>query len=141
MNAVRVSPVFQVGNLASAIGYYVGVLGFTEDFRHGDYAGVRLGKVCLHLSGHRVHGRPLGGGTAYLFCEEVDAYHAAIKAKGARLKSEPRDWDYGMRDFMIVDPDGNHLAFGCPCPLTPEATPKCEGVVADGTDERDDSQS
>jgi len=115
MKAVRVSPVFQVADLESAIGHYVGILGFTGDFRHGNYAGVRLGEVCLHLSGHSIHERPLGGGTAYLFCEEVDAYHAEIKAKGARLKSEPRDWDYGMRDFMVVDLDGNHLAFGTPC--------------------------
>lgn len=115
MKPVRVSPVLQVADLESAIGYYVGILGFTEDFRYGNYAGVRLGEVCLHLSGHSIHERPVGGGTAYLFCEEIDAYHAEIQARGARIKSEPRDWDYGMRDFMVVDLDGNHLAFGTPC--------------------------
>jgi catechol 2,3-dioxygenase-like lactoylglutathione lyase family enzyme len=115
MKPVRVSPVFQVADLESAIGHYVGILGFTEDFRYGNYAGVRLGEVCLHLSGHSIHERPLRGGTAYLFCEEVDAYHAEIKARGARIKAEPRDWDDGMRDFMVVDLDGNHLAFGTPC--------------------------
>lgn len=114
---------FQVADLESALGHYVGILGFTEDFRHGNYAGVRLGEVCLHLSGHSVHERPVGGGTAYLFCDEVDAYHAEIKARGARIKTEPRDWDYGMRDFMVVDLDGNHLAFG-----TPSATAKPASV-------------
>jgi hypothetical protein len=29
------------------------------------------------------------------------------------VKSDPKDYPYGMRDFMAVDPDRNHLAFGC----------------------------
>ena len=29
------------------------------------------------------------------------------------LKYEPKDWPYGTREFMVVDLDGNQLAFGC----------------------------
>lgn len=105
--------VFQVANVESALRYYKDVLGFSEDFRFGEYAGVKLGNACIHLCGHSVHQRPVGGGTIYVFCDEVDRYFAEIKSKGAIVKSEPRDYHYGMRDFMTLDLDGNHLAFGC----------------------------
>jgi uncharacterized glyoxalase superfamily protein PhnB len=119
MNAHHIAPVFQVANLDAALHYYTGVLGFSEDFRFGDYAGVKLGEACLHLSAHTIHDRPVGGGTAYLFCDEVDSYYASITSKGATVKSAPKNYDYGMRDFVAVDPDGNHLGFGCAVEAAP----------------------
>lgn len=114
MKAESIAPVFQVSNLDAALKYYTGVLGFSEDFRFGEYAGLKRGGACLHLSGHSVHDRPVGAGNAYVFCDEVDAYYAEIVAKGAKTKAEPKTYDYGMRDFVVVDPDGNHLGIGCP---------------------------
>ena len=114
MNATNVAPVFQVSNLDAALRHYIEVLGFSEDFRFRDYAGVRLGGACLHLCSHLIHGRLNGGGTAYVFCDEVDSYYADIVARGGIIKAEPRNYHYGMRDFATVDPDGNHLGFGCP---------------------------
>jgi uncharacterized glyoxalase superfamily protein PhnB len=113
MNAQSITPVFQVASVDVALKYYTEVLGFSEDFRFGDYAGVKLGGACIHLSGHSIHDRPVGAGTAYIFCDEVDAYFADITGKGVTAKAEPKDYDYGMRDFLVVDPDGNHLGFGC----------------------------
>lgn len=113
MKAHVATPVFQVSNLDAALKYYTEVLGFTEDFRFGDYAGVQLGEACIHLSGHSIHDRPVGGGTAYIFCDEVDGFWGTIKSHGAQVKTEPQDYPYGMRDFMVVDLDGNHLSFGC----------------------------
>jgi predicted enzyme related to lactoylglutathione lyase len=55
----------------------------------------------------------LAAARLYILCDEVDDYCAKIKKNGAIVKSEPKDSPYGMRDFMAVDPDGNHLAFGC----------------------------
>ncbi|MEZ0385809.1 MAG: VOC family protein [Verrucomicrobium sp.] len=114
MTARNAATVFQVSNLDEALKHYIEVLGFSEDFRFGDYAGIKLGEVCLHLSGHSIHDRPVGGGTVYIFCDEVDTYYADIVSKGAKVKAEPRSYDYGMRDFVAVDLDGNHLGFGCP---------------------------
>ena len=108
------APVFQVADLEASIRHYTEVLGFSPDFRFGDYAGVKRGDVCLHLCGHTIHQRPVGGGTVYIFCAEpVDTYHAELVTRGAKLIAPPKDYAYGMRDFMVVDLDGNHLAFGC----------------------------
>ena len=108
--------VFHISDLEASLKYYTEILGFTQDFRFESYAGVKSGPVCLHLAearGGNVRQRPVGGGTVYIFCDDVDAYYAEIKGKGAVLKGEPKDWPYGMRDFQAVDPDGNILGFGC----------------------------
>jgi len=113
MKTTTAIPVFQVSDVEASLKHYTGIFGFSEDFRFGDYAGIKLGDVRVHLSGHSIHERPVGGGTAYILCDEVDDYCAKIKRNGAIVKSDPKDYPYGMRDFMAVDPDGNHLAFGC----------------------------
>lgn len=126
MKIRHVAPVFQVAALEASIRHYTEVLGFSADFRFGDYAGVQLGDVCLQLCGHTIHQRPVGGGTAYFFCAEpVDAYYAELVSRGAKMIAPPKDYAYGMRDFIVVDPDGNHLAFGCrseDAPPTPGLT-------------------
>ena len=112
MTPHKSATVFQVTNVEAALRYYTGVLGFTEDFRFGEYAGIMYGDVRIHLCGHNTQGRPVGAGSLYVFCDEVDVYFAAIKGKGALVKTEPKVYDYGMRDFTVLDPDGNHLSFG-----------------------------
>ncbi len=113
MKAEGVVPVLQVADLPMALEFYKSVLGFTEDFHSGQYAGIRLDDACFHLCAHTFHQRPVGGGTASIFCDEVDLYCDEIRTRGAKVKSEPGNRDYGLRDFVVVDPDGNHLTFGC----------------------------
>ncbi len=67
MTPQKAAAVFQVSNLEAALKHYKEVLGFEEEFRFGDYAGLKFGEVYLHLSGHNAHERPLGGGNVYVF--------------------------------------------------------------------------
>jgi uncharacterized glyoxalase superfamily protein PhnB len=62
-------------------------------------------------SGQPDTGQP-GSGAIYIFCDEVDAYFADITACGAATDSPPKNYPYGMRDFIARDPDGNQLSFG-----------------------------
>ena len=113
MKGQSAGPVLQVSDLSRSLKHYTEVLGFAEDFRFGEYAGVRNGEAQLHLCAHTIHTRPIGGGAAFVFCDEVDDYYIEIKAKGAIVKAKPEDRPYGMKDFTVLDPDGNHLSFGC----------------------------
>jgi len=108
--------VFQVSDLDAALKFYCDVLGFEQDFRYETYAGVHLGEFCLHLCAHTIWSRPVGGAMAGVFADEVDAYCAEIRQRGAKIEGEPADQQYGMRDFVMRDPDGNLLTFGCPLP-------------------------
>jgi uncharacterized glyoxalase superfamily protein PhnB len=113
MKTLGIAPVLQVSSLNDSLSYYKQVLGFTEDFRFGKYAGVTYGEVFIHLCGHHFHQRPVGGGAACIFCDEVATYFQEIRRKGAIVKVEPERRPYGMTDFIVLDPDGNHLTFGC----------------------------
>jgi uncharacterized glyoxalase superfamily protein PhnB len=109
------APVFQVASVDAALQHYTEVLGFEEDFRVGEYAGVKLGGIHVHLSKHvgGEYAKPIGGSIVYVFCDEVDSYYAEVQKKGARVKYPPHATSYGMREFMVADLDGHHLAFGC----------------------------
>ena len=106
--------VFQVADIEVAVTFYRDVLGFTEDFRYGNYAGVYLGEFQLHLCAHTIWSRPVGGGAVVIIGEEVDNFCSVIRARGATILLEPTDEPYGLRDFVVSDPDGNVLTFSMP---------------------------
>jgi catechol 2,3-dioxygenase-like lactoylglutathione lyase family enzyme len=117
-NAMKITgaaTVFPVTNLDASLAYFLNVLGFKEDFRFGQYAGIKHGECCLHLSqqGNPNTGQP-GTGAIYIFCDEVDGYYADITARGAVTDAPPESYPYGLRDFITRDPDGNQLTFGAP---------------------------
>jgi catechol 2,3-dioxygenase-like lactoylglutathione lyase family enzyme len=102
-----------VSDLDASLRFYVDVLGFSERFRFGNYAGVEHGEVQIHLSGPGATNRKAAGqGSIYIFCDDVDAYYAEVTAKGAKVQGPPKDYEYGMRDFIIEDPDGNLVGMG-----------------------------
>ncbi|MDI3562602.1 hypothetical protein [Bradyrhizobium sp. Arg816] len=55
--------------------------------------------------------RPGHGGIC-IFVRDVDQIYAELSGRGARLLNRPEDRDYRMRDFDVVDADGNQLTFG-----------------------------
>ncbi len=105
--------VFQVANVERAVAFYRDVLGFEQDFHFGNYAGMHRGEFYLHLCGHQIWKMPVGGGAVSVFCDEVDEYHAQVAQLGAKIEAAPADQQYGMRDFVLRDVDGNLLTFGC----------------------------
>jgi len=44
-------------------------------------------------------------------CVNVDAKYAELVAAGITPRSEPRDWPWGNREFIVKDPDGYKLCF------------------------------
>ena len=67
----------------------------------------------IHLSGPAAtNKRQVGQGGIYIFCGDCDAYYEEVIAKGARAQAPPQDYPYGMRDFVLEDPDGNLIGIG-----------------------------
>lgn len=48
-----------------------------------------------------------GGKSVYVAVDDCDAAYAKAKAAGATILEEPRDRDYGSREFICADPEGN----------------------------------
>ena len=106
--------VFPVRDVAVSLRYFTEVLGFKKEFQFGEYAGVELTGCLIHLSkqGNPNTAEP-GNAGVYVFCDAVDEYYKEIVRRGAKVGEEPRDYPYGMRDFVAEDPDGNKISFGC----------------------------
>lgn len=60
---------------------------------------------------------PRGGGMfLYIKVEEIDNWYKKVCDLGLKPSSEPRDWPWGNREFVLRDPDGYKLAFYEPLP-------------------------
>ena len=112
---VGAATVFVVSDITTSIEHYRDALGFTVTFQYGSptfYACLCRDEVALHLlAAHRTHRLPGNGGIC-LFVSDVDAVYAELAARGAKVIKPPENYDYGMRDFDVVDLDGNQLTFG-----------------------------
>jgi uncharacterized glyoxalase superfamily protein PhnB len=101
--------------MAKSVKYYHDTRGFTVTFQYGNpifYACLRRDAVALHLLSARGTKRLPGNGGICVFVRDVDGIHAELVARGANVIKPPQDYDYGMRDFDVVDPDVNQLTFG-----------------------------
>ena len=114
MKALSSTVVIHVSDLDRAINYYTTILGFSEDFRLADYAGLILDNVAIQLSGPGNQGmhKPTGSAHFCVDCDGVDAYYNTILEKGALIIAPLEDRFYGVRDFAVNDHDGNTLVFG-----------------------------
>jgi catechol 2,3-dioxygenase-like lactoylglutathione lyase family enzyme len=112
---VGAATVFVVSEIAKSLAHYRDVLGFTVTFQYGDptfYVCLCREEVALHLLAAGQTRRLAGNGGICIFVRDVDAVHAELAARGANIVKPPQDYDYGMRDFDVLDPDGNQLVFG-----------------------------
>ncbi len=106
---------FVVQDVLRSVEHYRDVLGFRVEFTYGEptfYAGVERDNVAIHLQAASETKRQPGHGAINVFVTGVDPLYQELKARGARTTEEPADRPYGMRDFDIVDLDGNQLCFG-----------------------------
>jgi uncharacterized glyoxalase superfamily protein PhnB len=109
------APVFVVQDVLRSVEHYRDVLGFQTEFLYGEptsYAGVERGNVLIHLQAARQSRKQPGQAAINVFVSDVDALYEELKARGARLMNAPKDYPYGMRDFNVLDLDGNEICFG-----------------------------
>ncbi|MEW2415827.1 VOC family protein [Streptomyces sp. NPDC046866] len=57
-----------------------------------------------------------GPAGVYVVVEDVDAHHRRAVEHGVEILMEPTDQDYGSRDYMARDAEGNVWSFGTYAP-------------------------
>ncbi|MBT8417952.1 MAG: VOC family protein [Silicimonas sp.] len=106
-------PVLRVSDYSRARAFMTDTLGF----RVGEEGGAPPRFGIFHRdsatvfvdSWHGADAQPSPGWRAYFHVEDVDAFAASIDWPGTE---GPEDKVYGMRELVVIDPDGNRLAFG-----------------------------
>ena len=107
--------VFVISDIAKSVAHYRDALGFAVTFEYGNpiyYACLCRDEVGLHLIAAQETKRLPGNGGICVFVRDVDQVHAELVSRGANVVMAPDDYAYGMRDFNVVDLDGNQLTFG-----------------------------
>lgn len=105
--------IFKATDLDTSISFYKDVLGFSDFFKFGDYAGLTLNNIEIHIAGPSIlPNRVTGKSSVYIYCEGINEYYEEVSLKGANIADPIMSYDYGMRDFTIEDPDGNLITFG-----------------------------
>jgi len=118
-NFIQVTPFMHVPDIGAAVAFFEDVLGFTASVRMTDYAYVeREGAGIRILQNHGTDGAPPGNRrfAYYIDVRDVDALYAELKPKlDALPKGDvhgPADKPYKQREFLVLAPDGNLIAFG-----------------------------
>jgi uncharacterized glyoxalase superfamily protein PhnB len=110
-----VTPQLRSTNWERTRGFYVDGLGFTVGWTHQCepgfpiFAEVTLDGRSLFLTEHK--GDREVGGAVYIIVEDVDAFYRVIAARGVPVREPPEEAPWGVREMMVVDPDGNRLQF------------------------------
>ena len=98
-------------------------LGFEVVESNDRHTVVRLGSFKLYLVSMRDEEEFNGDSLAttkgkgmyiYIHADDVDALHKQLLEKGITPRTEPRDWDWGSREFIVKDPDAYKLCFWQP---------------------------
>ena len=106
------APVLHVKEMTAALAYYRDKLGFAVTYSWEDpprYVCLCRDDAASHLNSYVPPDAPAH---IQLFCNGVDALYAQLAARGVAVTEPLEDRPYGMRDFTVLDPDGNRLVFG-----------------------------
>ncbi len=120
MKAKSVSGIgFYVADIAKTAEFYE-MLGFRVGERTDNFLKVYLNWFWLTFNAAssetkpefqaEANAQPKGGGLYInIAVDDVDGVYKEVMAKGYKPSSEPRDWPWGHREFVLRDPDGYKL--------------------------------
>lgn len=114
-----INPVVHYRDLDAGGRFLVDAFGFVKHATHKaddgsiQYVELSLNAAPLGLGAH-TEGSMFDTGPAvvYISLDEVDSMHERARTAGAEILMAPSDQDYGSRDFVARDPEGNVWCFG-----------------------------
>jgi uncharacterized glyoxalase superfamily protein PhnB len=123
-DAPRIYPTFRFRDATAMIAWLEKAFGFTVRARYMDgdkvaHAELAFGSSMIMCGSDRndaygdiVGTSGQGGKSVYIAVDNVEALFERAKRAGADIKQELTDRDYGSREFICTDPEGNVWCFG-----------------------------
>jgi catechol 2,3-dioxygenase-like lactoylglutathione lyase family enzyme len=113
MKMQTVFPALRITDYEKSKAFYIDGLGFRVVGEHRFaphlpvFMTISRDGLSLYLTQHRGDCEP--GGLVFLYVPDVDAVYAEITGRGIKAESPPEDFEGKIRDFRVIDPDGNKL--------------------------------
>jgi uncharacterized glyoxalase superfamily protein PhnB len=105
----EVLPELPCDNVAAAVGWYRDVLGFRINYQQHDLGVMDRDAITVLLIARTEQHK--GIGSCEVFVSDVDALYEELLAKGARVLGPPVSHPWGLREFRLMDPEGNRITF------------------------------
>jgi predicted enzyme related to lactoylglutathione lyase len=107
-----IMPELPLGDVPAGVAHYRDVLGFHVNYAQHDLGVMDRDRVRLLLIARTE--RHTGIGSCYVYVDDADALHAELRATGANVLDEPVSQPWGLREFRVLDLEGNRITFGQP---------------------------
>jgi uncharacterized glyoxalase superfamily protein PhnB len=103
-------PELPLDDVPAGVEYYRGVLGFKVNYAQHDLGVMDRDSITILLIARTK--RHTGIGSCYVYIRDADALHAELLSRGANVQGEPVSHPWGLRDFHVLDLEGNQIRFG-----------------------------
>lgn len=124
---VKIVPVIKSGDLKRSVDFYTRVLDFERKWPRHEEREMANGVVDLIRDGAELQlsrhaGDGVFGSVNRIYVDDVDERYATFRERGldttkrpeSPIHTAPVDQTWGLREFSVIDPDGNHLNFCMP---------------------------
>src|SRR5690348_9199525 len=111
----RSEAIFAVRDVKEAVDFYTEKLGFSGGWFWGDpvdFGGVRFGEVGAMFRLHPKLAANIEGHQHAFFTDAIDELHANHVERGAPIIMPIENKPWGLREYIVRDPNGYHLRFG-----------------------------
>jgi predicted enzyme related to lactoylglutathione lyase len=108
----QVLPELPLSDVPAGVAYYQKVLGFKINYAQDDLGVMNRDDVTVVLIARTEQHTGIGSCGAYV--RDADALHAELVARGANVLGAPVSHPWGLRDFRVLDLEGNRLTFAQP---------------------------
>jgi predicted enzyme related to lactoylglutathione lyase len=105
----KIMPEIPLNDVAAGIAYYRDLLGFSINYAQHDLGVMDRDSVRLLLiTRTKEH---TGIGSCCVYIKDADALYEELLAKGANIPVPPVSQPWGLREFHVLDPEGNRISF------------------------------
>lgn len=105
-------PELPLNDVAAGVAYYQKVLGFHINYAQHDLGVMDRDDVTLVLIARTPQHMGMGSCEAYV--RDADALYTELVARGADVQGAPVSHPWGLRDFRVLDLEGNRITFAQP---------------------------
>jgi catechol 2,3-dioxygenase-like lactoylglutathione lyase family enzyme len=102
-------PELPFDNVPAAVRYYCDVLGFRINYQQDDLAVMDRDAITVLLIARTEQHKGIGSFGTYV--SDVDALYSELTAKNAQTLGDPVSYSWGLRNFRVLDLEGNRITF------------------------------